>query len=63
MKTIITLAVGFWLGRQIYIKYDKGKAKEMEKGIKNRLQSFLKENGLGKTEVKETTEEIIGANK
>ena len=22
MKTIITLAVGFWLGRQIYIKYD-----------------------------------------
>lgn len=60
MKTIITLAVGFWLGRQIYIKYDKEQAKEMEEGIKKRLQSFLKENGLTKTEVKETTEEIIG---
>jgi len=60
MKTIITLAVGFWLGRQIYIKYDKEQAKEMEEGVKKRLQSFLKENGLTKTEVKETTEEIIG---
>jgi len=60
MKTIITLAVGFWLGRQIYIKYDKEQAKEMEEGMKKRLQSFLKENGLTKTEVKETTEEIIG---
>lgn len=60
MKTIITLAVGFWLGRQIYIKYDKEQAKEMEEGVKKRLQSFLKENGLTKTEVKDTTEEIIG---
>jgi len=60
MKTIITLAVGFWLGRQIYIKYDKEQAKEMEEGMKKRLQSFLKENGLTKTEVKETTEDIIG---
>ena len=60
MKTIITLAVGFWLGRQIYIKYDKEQAKEMEEGVKKRLQSFLEENGLTKTEVKETTEEIIG---
>jgi len=60
MKTIITLAVGFWLGRQIYIKYDKEQAKEMEESVKKRLQSFLKENGLTKTEVKETTEEIIG---
>jgi hypothetical protein len=60
MKTIITLAVGFWLGRQIYIKYDKEEAKKMEEGVKNRLQSFLKDNGLSKTEVKETTEDIIG---
>ena len=60
MKTIITLAVGFWLGRQIYIKYDKQQAKEMEEGVKKRLQSFLKDNGLTKTEVKETTEDIIG---
>lgn len=60
MKTIITLAVGFWLGRQIYIKYDKEEAKKMEEGVKNRLQSFLKDNGLSKIEVKETTEDIIG---
>lgn len=60
MKTIITLAVGFWLGRQIYIKYDKQQAKKMEEGVKKRLQSFLKENGLTKTEVTETTDDIIG---
>ena len=60
MRTVITLAIGFWLGRQIYIKYDKQTALKKEEQIKNRLKSFLEDNGLTKREVKETTEEIIG---
>lgn len=60
MRTVITLTIGFWLGRQIYIKYDKQTALKKEEQIKNRLKSFLEDNGLTKSEVKETTEEIIG---
>jgi len=59
MRTVITLAVGFWLSRQIYIKYDKEKMKKKEDQVKSRLEAFLKENGLTKTEVKETMDEII----
>jgi len=60
MRTAITLAIGFWLGRQIYIKYDKQTALKKKEQIKNRLKSFLEDNGLTKSEVKEITEEIIG---
>ena len=46
MRTVITLAIGFWLGRQNYIKYDKQTALKKEEKIKNRLKSFLEDNGL-----------------
>lgn len=59
MRTVVTLAVGFWLGRQVYIKYDKEKVKKKEEQVKNRLETFLKQNGLTKTEVKTTLNEII----
>ena len=62
MRTVITLAVGFWLGRTIYINYDKDTAKKKEEAIKNRLKNVLSEYGLSKSEVKETTAEIIGDN-
>ena len=61
MKTVLTLALGFWLGRQIYIKYDRQTALKKEEQIKSRLKSSLEENGLTNTEVKETTTEIIGS--
>ena len=59
VRTVITLAVGFWLGRQLYINYDKAEAKKKEAQIKRRLGNFLKENGLTKTALKETTDEIM----
>lgn len=59
MRTVITLAVGFWLGRQIYVKYDREKVQQKEERVKSRLEAFLKENGLTRTEVKETVNEII----
>jgi hypothetical protein len=59
MRTVITLAVGFWLGRSIYINYDKETAKKKEEAVKNRLKNVLSEYGLSKTEVKEKVGKII----
>lgn len=60
MRTVITLAVGFWLARQIYINQDESEARKKEAQIKRKLHHFLKQNGLTKTELKEATKEIIG---
>ncbi len=46
MKTVFTLAIGLWLGRQIYVTYDRQQALEKEKVVKKRLLQFLKENGI-----------------
>lgn len=59
MKTVVTLAVGFWLGRQIYVRYDREKIKKKEERVKSRLEAFLKENGLNRTQVQTTIKEII----
>ena len=60
MKTIITLGVGFWLGRQLYINYDKKEALEKEQAIKKRLAIFLKENQFSTSELKQHSKKIIG---
>ncbi|MFY0689151.1 MAG: hypothetical protein JXQ90_18420 [Cyclobacteriaceae bacterium] len=59
MKTILSLAVGFWLGRQIYIQYDKEEALLKEKAVKKKMRAFLEENGFTKTEAKEQTSELL----
>lgn len=60
MKTVITLAIGFWIGRQIYINFDKEEARLKEQKAKNRLKQFLEDNGLTVTEAKEQADEILG---
>jgi ribosomal protein S3 len=60
MKTILTLGVGFWLGRQIYVNYDKRTALKKEAQIKARLQKFLEDNDFSKTEIKKQSNRIIG---
>ncbi|MBQ21677.1 MAG: hypothetical protein CMD31_13060 [Flavobacteriales bacterium] len=59
MRTVVTLAVGFWLGRQLYVRYDREKVKKKQERVKSRLEAFLKENGLNQTQVEETVKEII----
>ena len=59
MKTVLTLAVGFWIGRQLYINFDKKEARLKEQKIKKRLQQFLEDNGLTVKEANETTNELI----
>lgn len=60
MKTILTLGVGFWLGRQIYINYDKRIALKKEAQLKARLQKFLEENDFTKAESQKQTNRILG---
>lgn len=60
MRVVIALAIGFYLGREIYLKHDKKKVIEKEEAIKRRLKSFLTYNGMTKTESKQTVKEIVG---
>lgn len=63
MRTVIALAIGFWVGRQIYINFDKEEARQKEREAKKRLKKFLEENGLTVSEAKEQTNEILGTEK
>lgn len=59
MKTILTLGVGFWLGRQMYVNYDKRTALKKEAALKARLQKFLEDNDFSKTESKKQSNRIV----
>lgn len=59
MRTIITLAIGFYFGREIYLKHDKQKVMEKEEAIKQKLKSFLYDSGMTRAEAKETANEIV----
>ena len=63
MRTVIALAIGFWVGRQIYINFDKEEARQKEKEAKKRLNQFLEENGLTVKEAKAQANEILGTEK
>ena len=60
MKTILTLGVGFWLGRKIYINYDKRTALKGQAQLKTRLQKYLEDNDFSKAESKKQSNRIIG---
>ncbi len=46
MRTIMSLAVGFFLGRQLYLQYDKEEALKREQAFKDRIKKLLEENKL-----------------
>ena len=59
MRTVFVLAVGIWIGRQIYLKHDKVKIEKRERAIKTRLESHLKGNGMRASDVRKTVKSII----
>ena len=61
MKTVITLAIGFFIGRQIYINYDKSEARKKEAAVKDRLKEFLQDNGLSQKEASQQSDKIVSA--
>tara|TARA_R110002050_G_scaffold63730_4_gene139143 strand:+ start:877 stop:1059 length:183 start_codon:yes stop_codon:yes gene_type:complete len=60
MKTILTLGVGFWLGRQICVNYDKRTALKKEAQLKARLQKFLEDNDFSKIDSIKKSNRIVG---
>lgn len=59
MRTVIGLAIGFIIARQIYINYDKEQANQKEKALKNRLKRFLQDNGLTLREAEHEANKLI----
>ena len=59
MRTIITLGVGFWLGRQLYINHDKRVARAKETRLKQRLISFLKEKDLDLKNAQKQADQLL----
>lgn len=43
MRTILILAVGVWIGREIYTTHANNKAKEREEQIRKALEKFIGE--------------------
>ncbi len=59
MRKIITLGVGFWLGRQLYINHDKRVARAKKTRLKQRLVSFLKEKDLDLKKAQKQADQLL----
>lgn len=57
MKTILILAAGVWIGREIYTTLAKNQAKEREVKIRKALEKFIQEK-LPTLEPKQVKTEI-----
>lgn len=57
MKTILILAAGVWIGREIYTTLAKNQAKEREVKIRKSLEKFIQEK-LPTLEPKQVKTEI-----
>ena len=53
MRTILSLAVGFWLGRQLYVQYDKAEALKREQALQKRMLELLAKGKSDKDTVTE----------
>jgi hypothetical protein len=52
------MAIGYWLSRQVFERYDLAKRKSDQKRFKRRLEIYLETGGWNKAEVKEAIETI-----
>jgi hypothetical protein len=59
VKTVIILAAGIWLGRQLYLNYDVPKTKKREERIKRKVTDLLISNGTGKREASQLVAEAM----
>lgn len=57
MRTVLILAVGVWIGREIYTTLAKNQAKEREVKIRKALEKFIQDN-LSTLEPKQVKTEI-----
>lgn len=59
IRAIIFTAIGYWLSRQVYLRYDAFKRKEEQAAIRRKLQVYLESQGWNKEEIKEAMNSVI----
>jgi len=60
IRAILFAAVGYWISRQVYERYDKANRLEREQDIERKLIAWLTAEGWTTEEIKEATDEILG---
>ncbi len=63
MRTVATLAIGFWMGRMFYMHYDKKKAQKKQETMSKRLEREFSALGVTKDRVKNKVDQVLGSNK
>lgn len=53
IRAIIFTAVGYWLSRQVYLRYDQSKREAENAATKRKLQIYLETVGWNEQEVEE----------
>jgi hypothetical protein len=59
MRTFITLAIGFWIAREISTQYEKRMCIEIQFRQKRRLEAFLKKQGYNESDIKKHTRSVL----
>jgi len=59
MRTIITLAVGFWIAMEVNTQYEKRMCIQKQFRQKQRLEAFLKQKDFSKKEIRKITKTIL----
>jgi len=62
MRTILILAAGVWIGREIFTTIAKNQAREREVKVRKKLEQFIKERlpTLQPAEMQKEVENILG---
>ncbi len=59
MRTLLTLAVGFWIARELSTQYHKRLCIEIQFRQKRRLEAFLKEQDFTEDQIQQYTKAIL----
>lgn len=59
MRTLLTLAVGFWIARELSSQYHRRSFLKTQSRQKRRLETFLKKQGFKESEVVSHTRSIF----
>jgi hypothetical protein len=59
IKAVVFAAIGFWLSREVYERFDKKHQKELHEQSKRKVSLYLKKVGWSAQEIKAAEKEIF----
>lgn len=59
IKAVVFAAIGFWLSREVYERFDKKNQKELYEQTKRKVSLYLKKSGWSTKEIREAESEIF----